>query len=383
VSLSGPVKRLFVQPLKKRNYLHGCWIANWQITFRCNLKCKYCAVIQETEDADAWAVLPKVLEMRPRHLTLTGGEPMLVEGIDQMVLELRRKINPFIVLNTNLTAHVDRVIEMLPHVDVLHFSYDGPGEIGRSHRGVSGDRVLDNLRRVIRETSSRGQKRPSLLALCVITRENYQQVDAILEPIEATGADVLVNFGTVEPYWHELSIVPHPEKVADFHRRIEPWKQRMRVAVHGVLADPPGWASVRGGTSGGAGMDCYRQFFRAQILPDGTVLTCKPGTYLGYYKQLLNLARQERRWAEMARLARELWHTLVTSPTCPYCPFPCKCEEYVDDIFQCRDGDAPPSEICDLQGRFKKEELDRMDEFLSRRLGHPLSGEVRRILLEP
>ena len=310
---------------------------------------------------------------------------MLVKGIDEIVRSVRKEINPFIVFNTNLITHVDQLTGMLPDIDVLHFSYDGPGDIGVSHRGVSGDRVLENLNKVVQKYDDYGSHFPLLLGLGVITKENYHRVDEILEPLAECKAPLLVNFGTVEPYWHELSIIPHPELVADFHKKIEPWKKRMRVEVHGILASPPHLEEAESGAKDQEehlpGMMCYRQFFRAQVMPDGTALTCKPDTYLRYYRELIQNAKRKRQWLKMLQLVQETRHTLLKDPTCAYCPFPCKCEEYVDDIFKCKDGDPVPPQTIDLKGRFKKEELEKMDRFLIPRLGHPLSREVREILL--
>ncbi len=68
--------------------------AIWELTYRCNLKCRHCYVLQSAENelntSECMDVLKQLANAGVLFLTFTGGEPFLREDIFDLIAEARR-----------------------------------------------------------------------------------------------------------------------------------------------------------------------------------------------------------------------------------------------------------------------------------------------------
>ena len=79
--------------------------------------------------------------MDPKYLIISGGEAALIPHFDRYLHLLKDKIDPFIRLITNGTD-INRLIKLLPFVDIVSISFDGLGVINKKQRGVDGEIIL-------------------------------------------------------------------------------------------------------------------------------------------------------------------------------------------------------------------------------------------------
>ncbi|MDR2582128.1 MAG: radical SAM protein [Fibromonadaceae bacterium] len=100
-------------------------LINWSLTERCNLNCGFCFRFHDKElPSDKMKiVLEKIVKSGVRRVTLTGGEPTLVNGLESIAEKLRYA-GIFVSLHTN-GMNVDYVKKNYFHFDRISLSLDG------------------------------------------------------------------------------------------------------------------------------------------------------------------------------------------------------------------------------------------------------------------
>ncbi len=167
----------------------------FSITRRCNSRCKTCRIWDHPADWemswDEWRRVIHSLGRAPIWITLSGGEPFLVDWIDEAVLEIVEVNRPeLVVIPTNalLPDVIEaRLKEVLPKIAgrlsqlTINVSLDG---IGKKHDEIRG--IPGNFSRVERtvEMLKRLKRHHSFLSLgihTVVSRWNAQELEDIIE----------------------------------------------------------------------------------------------------------------------------------------------------------------------------------------------------------
>lgn len=106
------------------------------VTDYCNLKCRHCCYsafyIDEKNSNELQNIkidinlLSKIIELNPRQITLTGGEPLLAKNLGKAMNYLKDNYNGFLALSTNGTLiREDNVSELVSVFDAFDLSIDG------------------------------------------------------------------------------------------------------------------------------------------------------------------------------------------------------------------------------------------------------------------
>lgn len=100
------------------------------IRFRgCNLRCSWCDTSYSWEDnakseeMSIDEIYKYIKETGVNHITLTGGEPLIQEGIDELIDVLSKDKNLLIHIETNGSVDIERLKNMYP-VDNIRFILD-------------------------------------------------------------------------------------------------------------------------------------------------------------------------------------------------------------------------------------------------------------------
>ena len=103
----------------------------WLITARCNLSCIHCYTsrfkgLGELSTNDALRLIQEIAEIGIRHVSISGGEPLIRKDLIQIIKELKnRNISCSIV--TNGTLLNDYIANFLYHNDIfVYVSIDAP-----------------------------------------------------------------------------------------------------------------------------------------------------------------------------------------------------------------------------------------------------------------
>lgn len=106
------------------------------VTNRCNLKCKHCCVSADAQCKDFFSTqqlmqaADQIIELNPKHIGFTGGEPLLREDILPILEYTRRRYKGELSLLTNgLLINSQNVKRIVNAVDSVSVSLDGYDEI--------------------------------------------------------------------------------------------------------------------------------------------------------------------------------------------------------------------------------------------------------------
>ena len=140
----------------------------WNITAKCNQKCKYCHRFLNIEDLNFdknMKILQNLITSNVRSITWTGGEALLAEGVDELLKKSYDSgIKNKIITNGKLLTS-DRIERIYKYLDNITLSID------------SIDNDINNL-------LGRGE-------------EHFLEIEGILNYIRQRKLDVKVNINTV------------------------------------------------------------------------------------------------------------------------------------------------------------------------------------------
>lgn len=182
-----------------RNYLWGHPLcASFEITRRCNARCKHChlggPVEEELAAPERYGEICR--RIRPVAVLVSGGEPLLRKNVDEIISALHTPERaPYIAMTTNgwlLTR--ERYLQLRrAGVDRFSVSLDYPDERHDEFRGLPG--LFERIRGLIGDLD--GSEPKAINISSVVQRHNFRDLKRIAE----LGAewDVRVNFSTYTP----------------------------------------------------------------------------------------------------------------------------------------------------------------------------------------
>lgn len=162
------------------------------LTRRCNLDCPYCGVIERGSEArrreltsSEWCrVVDRFVSHGHRHFILTGGEPLLYDGLVEVLEHTAQR--GLTSLITNATLLDDEALRRLRRLDFLTFSWDTLGANG-------GGLVKDPSARVA--SIAQGCRRHAILpsAIVTVTARNLDEVVPIVLRLDREGVPALLS----------------------------------------------------------------------------------------------------------------------------------------------------------------------------------------------
>lgn len=129
------------------------------ITSKCNLKCSFCNIWRKPNTATlplskAKNIIDGVSSLGCFYFSITGGEPLLVDYLFDLLLYARSSKIKYIHMVTNgYLLDADRAIKLkAAEINEISISIDGDKEVHDKHRGMSGSydkaiRAIENLKK--------------------------------------------------------------------------------------------------------------------------------------------------------------------------------------------------------------------------------------------
>lgn len=270
-SKASPVSPMFeaakalvkVRALRRRFPL----FVEWNLTFRCNLRCRYCGAFEargsELGTSEVHAGLDALWNAGTRWITFGGGEPLLRADIRE-ILRYARERGFQTFLNTNgwmLAEKVD-VFDWLDHVNL---SLDGPKDVHDAIRGAGAfDKTIEAVG-LCREAGVEASFQ------CVLSSENLASIGDVLDLAARHGLQVMFQpasktlDSSMKPNPLTPPVAPYRETIAaliEFKRRGAPVRNSVPGLKHlARWPDPtPVW--------------CSAGILTASVEPDGTMVSC-------------------------------------------------------------------------------------------------------------
>ncbi len=161
-------------------------VVDWMITERCNRQCKVCwtgsspaVTPNRLTFEEHKAVLDRMYQKGVRSIALTGGEPLLVSHLPELIKYCRNRYPDMqINLYTNGVLLEDLFDRIVPYVDFVSLSLDG--STPEKNAGLRGGNTSD-FGRVVRIVNKiRGlEKRPRCQIVTLVHRNNASDIEAI------------------------------------------------------------------------------------------------------------------------------------------------------------------------------------------------------------
>ncbi|MCD6371740.1 MAG: radical SAM protein, partial [Candidatus Aenigmarchaeota archaeon] len=178
-----------------------------KITLRCNLRCFFCSnrfVSFEMEKKKKMEELPtkkwieiinEVAELGAKKVIITGGEPMLKEGIMKLLQKIKENgLKGRLWTNGTLFTRnsIKRLVKM--RFDEIELGLDGSKkEIHDKIRGgKSFDKILQFLEIINELKDKYNAKKPRVCLHFLLLRENYKDVFNVIKLGEKYGCDVSI-----------------------------------------------------------------------------------------------------------------------------------------------------------------------------------------------
>jgi len=140
------------------------------VTFRCNLRCKYCGIWKvKTHELNSSEIKRFMVAFRRKGVvfwTFTGGEPLIRSDIGELV-RFAKNVFPLVSLTTNGTL-LKQKFQEIKDVDYLTVSLDGPEKINDTLRGKG---VYKKVVEGIKEVRKYGKK---VVINTVLSKENLK-----------------------------------------------------------------------------------------------------------------------------------------------------------------------------------------------------------------
>ncbi|MEW6359072.1 MAG: radical SAM protein [Planctomycetota bacterium] len=183
---------------------------SFNLTSRCNLRCKMCGQHGETGiytgpdrtrachtlDFDLIRAVIDEIAAYPHRpdVCLWGGEPLLHPQFAE-ILSLIRERKLFCVIETNgtlLERYAGEIVRS--NVNSVNVSILGPRDIHDAICRVPGafDRLSRGVRKIVEERRRAGRSRSLLKVVCAITPDNYTHLTEVVRLTQDFGADVLI-----------------------------------------------------------------------------------------------------------------------------------------------------------------------------------------------
>ncbi len=270
--------------VKNKDYYSAPLSVLWDITYRCNMRCRHCLIEDEfsaTEMSldEVERVMRELRRMKVFNITFSGGEPLL-RGDLLDILGIASKLNFGIRLSTNGLLLSDNLLEKMGSLDVycIQISLDGVGESHDTLRNFKGAyvRAVDALRRA----SDSGFY---TIMSTMITSHNYREIGDLFDLAVSIGVssfklNTFIPMGEGKKSRDQLHLPP--EKLRELAKEIINRKHKYEGTIDMQLNALFPWLLKSGQIlqerrpSQSAKLKCSAGHSNLVISPEGTIYPC-------------------------------------------------------------------------------------------------------------
>jgi len=254
------------------NHEHDKFHLQWHLLNNCNLRCKHCydsknptvplTFEQMRRVVDDYVLFVKKMDM-DGEISLTGGEPMLVKHLPELIEYIKSRdvfISTFILTNGTIPFSKEQLYLFKKHDIGVQISIDGMGEVNDSIRG---DGVFDKCRENLRRLHAQGI---NTSVHYVIMRRNVADLEPFILEMDRLHVK-RIHFSTLVPIGpgaDEDVVTPIESK------RLMEWLMRYQDNVDvSVVGRRPLWTLV------GSDGFCPVGYKTLTIYADGTAFPCR------------------------------------------------------------------------------------------------------------
>lgn len=197
---------------------------SWQITQRCNLRCKYCdywmgSKEEELSTQEVFKIIDELHDLGTLAISFTGGEPLLRDDIGR-VLDYAKAKGIATKINTNGLLIPQRMNE-IKRIDQVNLSFDGPEEIHDRVRGLGSYNAMLKAVDVLRANKIK------VACHATLTKYNLTAIDFILDKCRQLDIGVFFQPAT-ELFLLNKNVNPHSPDRREYAKAISLLIQKKR-----------------------------------------------------------------------------------------------------------------------------------------------------------
>ncbi len=262
------------------NPLTGPVKIQWELTYRCNLRCRHCHLWKIKEEKRLskdriFEVLEELRSLGGKYVSFSGGELFLLRESFE-ILSRAKSLGFRVAANSNGWLLDRKNAEKLAGtgIDTIFLSLDGPKEIHDWIRGVEGawERVMAAIKN-IREAG----KRPMVFVNITLNRKNLPYLPQTIEMAIGQGAQgvTIEPVHSIEKYSPEQDLGLRPQDAELLAEKIEEVLERFSKYLphfHAYLRKFPEF--IMNPEKVKRSFRCIAAYFSVQIHPNGDVHPC-------------------------------------------------------------------------------------------------------------
>ena len=187
---------------KRKKVMNSPIFGGLVITYRCNETCPMCNVyklgdkVREMKTDEWLDIVDQFAELKVTGISITGGEPLVYEGILDIIRHIKSHKIPVSMSTNGLLLRRKGLADKLldTGIDSIAISIDGasPAEHDES-RGIKGafERTIDAIKILVEARNNRRdlKKKIFITIASVINAHNYKNFEGILKLAEELGVD--------------------------------------------------------------------------------------------------------------------------------------------------------------------------------------------------
>ncbi len=176
----------------KRPFISGApFLVVWDITYRCNLRCKHCyanagkPIIDELNTDEAKKVIDILGKAGVVAIAFSGGEPLTRRDLYELIDKAKSYDMQVSIATNGTLLNNDKVEQLKNHgVDFIQVSLDGLKESHERFRGIEGifEKTIEGIKNVVNNN-----------IVCAVamtaTKLNYKDIIGVMDLSEKLGVD--------------------------------------------------------------------------------------------------------------------------------------------------------------------------------------------------
>jgi MoaA/NifB/PqqE/SkfB family radical SAM enzyme len=310
-----------------------------------------------SEEIDRFEVIDRIGAYKPRILNISGGEPMLVKELPELLSKAKKTWDPYIRIVHNGTAP-GKFESSFPYIDRLVISIDGPGEINTATRGLGGDAVLEKIANLFDTRPANSPPLPEITVNTVVTEKNIDTLPSFAAQIASVSPLVNLALLPVMPVEDELSILKDREKG---YRRFLDIYAKMK-AVHPLTAHNFDCVMRHDDLRK---IQCYNQYFTIRFSPRGELFTCGASLSSQFRRsdnvvgKIFKKGGIKKAFTMMMKTVKGKMGKIDFT-----CRNMCNCESWLDMLFLGMNTGYAPIILRGFKGRFDDDDYQKLDQFV-------------------
>jgi len=332
-----------------------------------------------SEIINRFEVIDRISKYKPHILNISGGEPSLVKELPGLLSRAKAVWNPHIRVVHNGTAP-QKLEESLPYIDRLVISIDGPGEVNKATRGISGDAVLERIAKLLdtigTSAGTNAGIAENIYVNTVVTEKNIDTLPLFASQINSVSPRVTLALLPVMPLHSELSVLRDGEKG---YRRFLDIYTKMKSAHNAVVHN---FDCVMRHNDLRV-IQCYNQYFTIRFSPRGDFFSCGAnlGSQLrrtdGAIKKVFKKGGVKKLFTMISRSIKGRMGKIDFT-----CRNMCNCDSWLDMLLLGHDTEYAPILLREFKGRFCDSDYSELDEFVKKNINADFNVDWFRSMAE-